>query len=192
MRLYQELPSPDLGKSQHSLIRTFSSWLQTHQHHQPDLHHAMLGHSLHCPCPMEVSWELLVLVWCLLVGNLHARWVPPACSSQHLLCTWCLPSSRGGREIVWIHQGGSCDLPGIPHMGQSDWRFNCVLEGVPTGYNCTIKMFPGPKGKWQGMAHIWIEEISIPKLAAVKSPWLVLSREPCQGGERTEISLEIL
>lgn len=117
---------------------------------------------------------------------------PLACSSQHLLCTWCLPSSRGGREIVWIHQGGICDLPGIPHMGQSDWRFNCVLERVPTGYNCTIKMFPGPKGKWQGMAHIWIEEISIPKLAAVKSPWLVLSREPCQGGERTEISLEIL
>lgn len=40
------------------------------------------------------------------------------------------------------------------------------------GYTCTIKMFPGPKGKWQGMAHISIEEISVPKLSAVKSLWL--------------------
>lgn len=89
-----------------------------------------------------------------------------------LLCTWCLPSSRGGREWVWIHQGGSCDLPGIPYTGQPDWRFNCVLRRVPMGYTCTIKMFPGPKGKWQSMAHIWIEEIPVPKQAAVKSPWL--------------------
>lgn len=35
-----------------------------------------------------------------------------------------------------------------------------------------IKMFPGPKGKWQAMAHIWVEEISITKLAVMKSPWL--------------------
>lgn len=118
---------------------------------------------------MEMSWELLVLVWCLLVGNPCARVSPPTCSSQHLLCTWCLPSNRGGREWVWIHQGGSYDLPGIPDTGQPDWRFNCVLERVPLGYNCTIKMFPDPKGKWQGISRIWTEEISIPKLAAVKS-----------------------
>lgn len=137
---------------------------------------------------MEVSWELLVLVWCLLVGNPCAGVSPP--SSQHLLCTWCLPGSRGGRGWVWIHQGGSCDLPGILYSGQPLWRFNCVLETVPMGYTCTIKIFPGPKGKWQGMAHIWIEELSILKQAA--KSLAVLSPGPCQGGEQTKTSLEIL
>lgn len=55
----QELPSPDPGKSQHSLIRAFSSWPQTHQHHQPVLQHAMLGHST-----VPVPWRCPGSYWC--------------------------------------------------------------------------------------------------------------------------------
>lgn len=74
----QGLPSPFLGRSQHSLVRAPSSWLRACQHHLPvDMLQCATAWPLHCPCTMEASWELLVLVPCPPVGNPHARANPP-------------------------------------------------------------------------------------------------------------------
>lgn len=74
----QGLPSPDLGRSQHSLVRAPSSWLRARRHHLPaDMLQRATAWPLHCPCTMEASWELLVLVQCPPVGNPCARENPP-------------------------------------------------------------------------------------------------------------------
>lgn len=114
----QGLPSLYLGKSQHSLVRILSSWPWAPWHHLPaDLLQCAMAWPLHPPCLMVVSWlVVLVFVQCPLVGNPHATGNHP--NLQHLLLPLCLPGSRDSREQVWIHQGGSYDLRGIPNVPQ--------------------------------------------------------------------------